>query len=75
MALGVTIGSALLYGGMGAAAGVPQTSFSAAHPEWFMAGFQLVFAVFAAFVAAGAVLTWVTVARDPADERPEVGGR
>lgn len=75
MALGVTFGSALLYGGMGAAAGVPQTSFSAAHPEWFMAGFQLVFAVFAAFVAAGAVLTWVTVARDPAGERPEVGGR
>ncbi|MEY8437146.1 MFS transporter [Atopobiaceae bacterium 24-176] len=74
MALGVTFGSAVLYGGMGAAAGSPQTSFTAAHPEWFMAGFQLAFWVFAALVAVGAVLTWVTVARDPAGERPEKGG-
>lgn len=74
MALGVTFGSAVLYGGMGAAAGTPQTSFSAAHPEWFMAGFHLVFWVFAALVAAGAALTWITVARDPAQERPERKG-
>ena len=70
MALGVTFGSAVLYGAMGRAAGAPQTSFEAAHPEWFMAGFQAVFWVFAALVAAGAVLTWAVVARDPAQERP-----
>lgn len=71
MALGVTFGSAVLFGVMSADAGQRVEAFSAEHPEWFMTGFHWVFWAFAAMVAVGAVITWVMVARDPAQERPE----
>ena len=59
MAVGVTGGTALLYGHMGALAGHPVAGYVEGEPELFMAGFSFAFAVIAAMVAVGAVLTVV----------------
>ena len=60
MSAGVTGGTALLYGHMGALAGHPVAGYVEGEPELFMAGFSFAFAVIAAVVAAGAVLTVVS---------------
>lgn len=60
MSAGVTGGTALLYGQMGALAGHPVAGYVEGEPELFMAGFSFAFAVIAAVVAAGAVLTVVS---------------
>lgn len=57
MSGGVTGGTVLLYGRMGALAGHTVTGFVPGEPELFMAGFQFTFWVFAALVAAAAILT------------------
>ncbi|HIR91375.1 MAG TPA: hypothetical protein IAC01_06325 [Candidatus Limicola stercorigallinarum] len=59
MSAGVTGGTALLYGHMGALAGHPVAGYVEGEPELFMAGFSFAFAVIAAMVAVGAVLTVV----------------
>lgn len=54
--LGVTAGSALLYGGMSAALGRPTTSYVEGRPDVFMAGMGGAFRVLAAVVLAAALL-------------------
>lgn len=54
--LGVTIGSALLYGGMSQAIGYPVTSYVDGRPEIFMAGMQTAFHALVVLVAISAVL-------------------
>lgn len=57
MAVGITGGTALLYGRMSALAGYAVSSYVPGEPELFLAGFSFAFFVIAALVAAGAVLT------------------
>ena len=57
MAVGITGGTALLYGRMNALAGYAVSSYVPGEPELFLAGFSFAFFVIAALVAAGAVLT------------------
>lgn len=55
--LGVTVGSALLYSGMSAAAGTRVTSYVAGRPEIFMDGMHGAYRALALIVFAGALLT------------------
>lgn len=57
MSVGVTGGSALLYGRMSALAGRPLASYVPGEPGLFLSGFSFAFGVLAAMVAAGAALT------------------
>lgn len=57
MSLGVTCGTALLYGRMSALAGRTVTTYAEGGQELFTAGFSFAFYVFAALALAGAVMT------------------
>ena len=56
MSVGVSGGSALLYGRMSEGAGYAVDAFIEGRPDLFCSGFFFTFAVIAALVAAGAVL-------------------
>ncbi|MBM6906508.1 MFS transporter [Collinsella tanakaei] len=56
MSVGVSGGSALLYGRMSEGAGYAVDAFIEGRPDLFCSGFSFTFAVIAALVAAGAVL-------------------
>ena len=58
-AVGITAGSALLYGGMSSSIGYPVTSYVAGRPDVFMDGMHLAFHVLALIVGASVVLALV----------------
>ena len=57
--LGITVGAALLYGGMSASIGYPVTSYVEGRPDVFMDGMHMAFHVLAAIVALSVVLALV----------------
>ena len=59
MALGISGGMAVLYGGMSAAAGERVTSYVVGHPEIFFFGYRMAYFLTAAIVVAGFALTIV----------------
>lgn len=58
-ALGVTVGSALLYGGMSRSVGYPVTSYVEGRPDVFMDGMHTAFRVLAVLVLASVALALV----------------
>ena len=59
MAIGISGGMAVLYGGMSAAAGERVTSYVVGHPEIFFYGYRLAYFLTAGIVAVGFILTLV----------------
>ena len=57
--LGITVGSALLYGGMSASIGYPVTTYVEGRPDVFMDGMHAAFHVLAALVAVSVALALV----------------
>ena len=57
--MGITVGSALLYGGMSQSIGYPVTSYIEGRPDVFMDGMHLAFHVLAVIVLASVVLALV----------------
>lgn len=63
MSVGVTGGTALLYGRMSELAGHPVTAYVEGRPDLFLAGFEFTFLVLAALVGVGAALSVAAAAR------------
>ena len=70
MSVGITGGTALLYGRMSALAGTAVTAYVEGRPDLFCAGFSFAFYVFAALALVGAVLTAVAVRIRTGESRP-----
>ncbi len=71
-ALGVTVGSALLYSGMSSSIGYPVTSYVEGRPDVFMDGMHTAFHVLALLVALSVVLALV---REVMNHRDRVAAR
>ena len=71
-ALGVTVGSALLYSGMSSSIGYPVTSYVEGRPDVFMDGMHIAFHVLALLVALSVVLALV---REVMNHRDRVAAR
>lgn len=63
MAIGITVGSHILYGQMSVAAGRTVTSYVAGRPDIFLFGYRSLFHVLMGIAAVGFVLTVVRLAR------------
>ena len=57
MAMGISGGMAVLYGGMSAAAGERVTAYVAGRPDIFFHGYRMAYFLTAAIVAVGFVIT------------------
>ena len=72
--LGITIGSALLYGGMSSSIGYPVTSYVEGRPDVFMDGMHVAFHVLALIVGASVVLALVREWLNYRERRQSAGG-
>ena len=72
--LGITVGSALLYGGMSRSIGYPVTSYVEGRPDVFMDGMHTAFHVLAALVLVSVALALVREWLNWRDRR-RAGGR
>ena len=70
MSLGITAGSALLYGQMSIAAGRPVTGYVEGRPDIFLYGFRWVLVALLAVVAVGFALSVVRYVRNKRGARP-----